>query len=62
MLRSSLRCEHTQDTRPAPDVQNGLPFEKVSIVDYCGTVRARAHLVLEHLLMNACIKIPSILV
>jgi len=52
MGRACLGSEHREDSRAAPDIQHRLVFEEVWIVDDRGTIGARAHRVLQHLLMN----------
>ena len=56
MLCARFRCEHTQDTRAAAHVEHRFPPEQVRVVDNGRAVRARAHLVLEHFLMNTCMR------
>ena len=52
MGRASLDSEHGEDPRTTPDVQHGLVFEEMWIVYDRGTIRTRAHGVLQHLLVN----------
>ena len=47
-----LGSEHREDPRAAPYVQHRLVFEEVWIVYDRGTIRARAHSVLQHLLVD----------
>jgi len=49
---ASLCGKHREYSCAAPDIQHGLIFEEMGIVDDRGTIRTRAHGVLQHLLMN----------
>jgi hypothetical protein len=49
---AGLGSEHREDPRAAPDVQHRLVFEEVWIVYDRGTIRTRAHRVLQHLLVD----------
>ena len=54
MLRAGLGREHAEDTRATADVEHDLVLEQVRVVDDRVAVRARAHCVLQHLLMDTC--------
>ena len=54
VLRARLGGEHAEDARAAADVEHELVLEQVRVVDDRVAVRARAHGVLQHLLMDAC--------
>lgn len=52
--------EHAQYTRAASNIEYGFAFEKMSIVDDGGAVRACPYSILQHLLMDACESIINI--
>ncbi len=54
VLRTGLRGEHTEDAGTAADVEDKLVLEEVGVVDDRVAVRARAHGVLQHLLVDTC--------
>ncbi len=49
---AGLGSEHREDPRAAPYVQHRLVLEEVWIVYNRGTIRTRAHCVLQHLLVD----------
>ena len=56
-LGARLGGKHAQDARAAPHVQHHLPLEEVGVLDNAVHVGARAHLVLQHLLVDAKVRI-----
>jgi hypothetical protein len=54
VLRAGLGGEHAEDAGPAPHVEHRLAREQVAVVHDRGPVRARADVVLEHLLVDPC--------
>ena len=56
MLRTGLGGKHAEDARTAADVEDELVFEQVWVVDDRVAVRARAHRILEHLFVDACLQ------
>ena len=54
VFRARLGGEHAEDACAAADVEHELVLEQVRVVDDRVAVRARAHCVLQHLLMDTC--------
>mmetsp|Transcript_10114 Transcript_10114/g.27556 ORF Transcript_10114/g.27556 Transcript_10114/m.27556 type:complete len:306 (-) Transcript_10114:107-1024(-) len=57
VLGSRLGREQAQDARPAPDVKHNLVLENMPVMQNRIHVCPRAHLVLEHLLMDAVVAV-----
>lgn len=53
MLRARLGGKHAEDTGTAADIEHELVLEQVGVLDDRVAVRARAHSVLEHLLVDS---------
>ena len=54
MSCAGLGSKHRKDPSATPNIQHGLAFEQLRIVQDGGAIRARADLVLQHLLMDTC--------
>lgn len=52
-LGPRLSGEHGENARPAADVQHDLVLEEIGVVEDGRLVFARAHFILQHLLMDA---------